>query len=179
MSEKPLIYGLLAEFDDPDRLLAAARRATEHGFTRLDAYTPFPVHGLSEAVGFRRTRLPAIVFLAGLFGGLSGFLMQYYALVISYPVNIAGRPLNSWPMFIPITFEVTVLVAGLTAAGAMLALNGFPMPYHPLFNIPRFSAATTDGFFLCIEARDPKFDRQSTEQFLRELRPKEISEVPH
>jgi hypothetical protein len=178
MTAEPPIFGLMAEFDGPDSLLVAARRAHESGYTKLDAYTPFPVEGLSEAIGFHRTWVPAIVFLCGLLGALTAYLMQYYAAVISYPVNIAGRPLHSWPMFMPITFELTVLFGGLSAALGMLVLNGLPMPYHPLFNVPRFSAVTTDGFFLCIEAEDPKFDREATERFLRELRPKEISEVP-
>jgi hypothetical protein len=171
------IYGLLAEFDTPGDLLAATQRAYEAGYRRMDAYTPFPVAGLAEALGFHRTRLPLLVLLGGLVGGVGGFLMQYWIAAINYPLNIGGRPLNSWPAFIPVTFELTILVAALTGVFGMLALNGLPMPYHPLFNVPRFELATRNRFFLCIEAADPTFDRETTRQFLAGTKAREVFEV--
>jgi hypothetical protein len=173
------IYGLLAEFAGPTELLAAARRAYEAGFRHIDAYSPFPVEGLAEELGFHKTRLPWLVFLGGLIGCVGGFFLQYYAMVIDYPFNVGGRPLNSWPMFIPVTFELTILGAALFAVLGMLALNGLPMPYHPVFHVPRFALASRDRFFLCIEATDPKFDREETARFLAELQPSELTEVPH
>jgi hypothetical protein len=145
----------------------------------MDAYSPFPVEHLAEALGFRHTRLPTLVFLGGLAGGLGGFFMQYWMMVVDYPVNIGGRPLNSWPAWIPVTFETTVLAAALTAVLGMLGLNGLPQPYHPLFHVPRFALASNDRFFLCIEATDPRFDREATRAFLADLHPREISDVPH
>jgi hypothetical protein len=179
MSTQPPIYGLMAEFDDPKALVEAAHQAHAAGYKRMDAYTPFPVHGLSEALGVRHTRLPLLVLLGGIAGGLAGYGLQYWATVIEYPYNIGGRPLHSWPAFIPITFETTVLLAAFAAVFGMLALNGLPQPYHPVFNVPRFELATRTHFFLCIEATDPKFDLEGTRRFLESLSPQEVAEVEH
>jgi hypothetical protein len=178
MTDAPPIYGLLAEFDEPGPLVAAARAAYQGGYRNMDAYTPFPVEHLAEAIGFRTTRLPWLILGGAVVGCLSGFFLQYWVSVSAYPVNIGGRPLNSWPSFIPVTFELTVLVAALTAVFGMLGVNGLPMPYHPLFNVPRFAQASRDRFFLCIEARDPRFDRETTRRFLENQQPREIFEVP-
>ena len=177
MKEKPEIYGLMAEFDNPNTIVTAARRAYEQGYRRMDAYSPFPIEELSHAIGFHRSRLPLVVLIGGIVGGLGGYFLQYWASVIAYPLNIGGRPLHSWPAFIPVTFETTVLIAALSAVLGMLALNGLPTPYHPVFNVKRFALATRDRFFLCIEADDPKFDRVATRRFLESLAPREISEV--
>ncbi len=177
MKTKPDIYGLMAEFDHPEDLLAAAARARDAGFQRMDAYTPFPVHGLEEALGLRHTRLPLVVLIGGIIGGLAGYGLQYYVSVIDYPLNIGGRPYHSWPAFIPVTFETTVLFAAFAAVLGMLALNGLPTPYHPVFNVPRFELASRTHFFLCIEATDPKFDRVETERFLESLNPHGVYEV--
>lgn len=179
METRPPLYGLLAEFENPQDLLIAARRAYEAGYRRMDAYTPFPIDGLAEAIGFHHTRLPLIVLIGGIIGGIGGFLLQYWVSVIAYPLNVGGRPLNSWPAFIPVTFELTILVAALSAVLGMLALNGLPMPYHPVFNVPRFALATRDRFFLCIEATDPQFDREETRRFLERSQPRQVSEVEH
>ncbi len=169
----------MAEFDSATDLVQAAHRAHQAGYRRMDAYSPFPIEELSEAIGFYHTNVPLVVLIGGLLGGLSGFLMQYWISAVNYPENIGGRPLNSWPAFIVVTFEMTILGAALFAVLGMLALNGLPMPYHPVFNVERFAFASKDRFFLCIEARDPKFDRKITEEFLRSLNPREVTEVPH
>jgi hypothetical protein len=176
---RPPIYGMLAEFDDATALVGAVRRAREEGFTRMDAYTPFPVEAVAHELGFHKTQLPLVVLLGGITGCLGGYFLQYYGSAVHYPINIGGRPLHSWPSFIPVTFECTVLLASLAAVLGMLALNGLPMPYHPVFNVPGFALASRDRFFLCVEATDPKFDRQETWKFLWTLAPREVSEVPH
>jgi hypothetical protein len=163
------VYGLMAEFTSGDSLLKATRRAYDEGYRRMDAYSPLPIDGLAEALGFHRTRVPLIVLLGGIVGCVSGFALQYWISAIDYPVNVGGRPYNSWPSFIPVTFELTILFAAFAALLGMLALNGLPMPYHPVFNVPRFAQATRDRFFLCIEATDPKFDREATSRFLEAL----------
>ena len=169
----------MAEFDSPEGLLAAAQRAHDEGYRRMDAYSPFPVEGLSEAIGFHRSGLPLVVLIGGILGGLGGYLMQYYMMVIDYPLNVGGRPLHSAPAFVPVTFELTILVAALAAVLGLLALNGLPMPYHPVFNVPHFEMASRNLFFLCIEAADPQFDHQNTRRFLESLQPLGVSEVAH
>jgi len=179
MKDKPGIYGLMAEFDSPTAIVAATRQAYEAGYRKMDAYTPFPIEELSEAIGFRHSALPLVVLIGGIVGCLGGYALQYWVSVIAYPINIGGRPLHSWPAFIPVTFETTVLAAALSAVLGMLALNGLPMPYHPVFNVKSFAFATRDRFFLCIEATDPRFDRGGTRRFLESLRPLEVSDVEH
>jgi ActD protein len=176
MSQKGL-YGLMAQYDNPDDLLIAARRAYSEGYRRMDAYSPLPVHGLAEAIGFHKRELPLLVLLGGILGGTGGFGFMYWITVIAYPVNVGGRPLNSWPSYIPITFETTVLCAALTAVLGMLALNRLPTPYHPVFNLPSFALASKNRFFLCIEARDARFSLETTRTFLTQTGSKEVSEV--
>jgi hypothetical protein len=173
------IFGLMAEFDSATDLLHAARRAYAEGYRRLDAYSPFPIEEVSEAIGYARSRMPLVVLVGGLLGGIGGYLMQYWIAVLNYPLNIAGRPLNSWPSFIVVTFEMTILGGALFAVFGMLALNRLPMPYHPVFNVERFAFASKDRFFLCIYADDRRFDRAQTEKFLQGLNPKNVAEVPH
>jgi len=171
------LYGLMAEFISAEELLEASKRASEAGYRKMDAYSPFPIEGLAEAIGFHKTKLPIIVFCGGLFGCCGGFFLQWWPNVIGYPLNIGGKPWDSWPAFIPITFELTILCAALSATFGMLALNGLPCPYHPAFNVERFAQASKDRFFLLIEADDPMFDLDRTKQFLNELNPREVSEV--
>ena len=171
------MYGLIAEFDNAEALLAAAHRAFAEGFRKMDAYSPFPVEGLAEALGFHRTRVPLIVLTGGILGCLGGFFLQYWLAVIDYPINVGGRPLNSWPSFIPVTFELTILIAALSAFFGVLALNGLPMPYHPVFNVERFELASRNRFFLLIEAADPRFDSAGTRRFLENIGSHGVYEV--
>jgi hypothetical protein len=171
------IYGVIAEFENPTALVSATRAAREKGYRRLDAYSPFPIEELNEALHLHRNKLPLIVLLGGIVGGTLGYLMQYYVTVIYFPINVAGRPLHSWPSYIVITFEMTILFAALSAVLGLLGLCGLPTPYHPVFNVPRFAHASRNRFFLCIQARDPLFDRQKTSEFLLTLEPREVSEV--
>ena len=171
-------HGLIAEFDTPEALLAAAQQTTAQGYTRAEAYTPFPIDGLADALGYSRTPIAPMTFIAGLLGGFTGFGMCWYANVINYPINIGGRPNNSWPAWIPITFELTVLFAALTAAFGMLYLNGLPRLHHPIFNAPHFDRASHDRFFLCIESTDPQFEPDTVQAFFQTLHPLAIEEVP-
>jgi hypothetical protein len=174
--ERPL-YGLMAEFTEHDQLLDAARRAYTEGYRRMDAFSPFPIDELAEAIGHEYSLVPLITLVGGMMGGLGGYFMQWYAMARLYPINVGGRPHNSWPNFIPITFELTILVASASAFISMLILNRLPQPHHPVFNVPQFRRASIDRFFLCIEVEDPKFERESTERFLASLKPTSIVEV--
>lgn len=176
LQQKPL-HGLMAEFHSPDELMRATHRTYEDGYRRIDAFSPFPIDGLAEALGFRRTEVPALVLGGGIFGAVAGYALQYYCAVISYPLNVGGRPLNSWPAFIPIVFEMAVLCAAVTAVIGMLFLNGLPQPYHPAFNVPRFALASRDRFFLLIDAHDPHFEPARTTEFLSALGAHAVSEV--
>jgi hypothetical protein len=173
------IYGLIAEFREPEDLVHAAEETRNEGYTQLDAFTPFPVDGLAEALGSYGTMVPVIVFLGGLLGAIGGYFLQYYIAVIDYPNNIGGRPLHSWPAFIPVTFECTILAASLFAFFGLLFLNRLPQPYHPIFNAPRFDLASQTRFFLCVKEEDPNFDYQKTWDFLTKLKPQSISEVDY
>ena len=173
----PPLYGIMAEFDNPTALVAAARRTHEAGYRRINGYSPYPIEELDEAIGFTRTTLPLIVLAGGILGGLGGFFMQYWMEVIDYPLNVGGKPFNSWPAFIPITFETTVLCAAFAAVLGMLVLNKLPQPYHPVFNVPNFAMATRDRFFLAIEANDPKFKHDEVIELLKSLNALEVNDV--
>lgn len=171
------LYGLAAEFEGPDEVSAAAEAAHAAGYRAMDAYTPYAVEGLDEKLGMAPTRLGWVVLAAGVVGAVGGFLMQWYANAVFYPLNVGGRPLNSWPNFIVILFELAVLFSAFAAGLFMIGRNGLPRPYHPIFNTPNFRAATRDRFFLCIEARDAKFDLDETRRFLEDQGPVRVSEV--
>jgi hypothetical protein len=173
----PALYGLLAEFRTAEELTAAARAVCGAGYRRVEAYSPHPVEGLADALGFKRTRLPLIVLIGGICGGLAGYALQWWTMVVDYPLNIGGRPLHSWPAFIPVTFELTILGASLAAVLGMLALNGLPRPHHPLFNVPDFSLASQNRFFLCVEATDVKFDPKATTEFFQQLGASKVTVV--
>lgn len=171
-------FGLLAEFGDGEALLRAIRRAREEGYTKMEAYTPLPMHEVWHELG-HESRLPLLVLCGGILGAVTGFGMQYYAAVIHYPINVGGRPLNSWPSFIIVTFEMTILFAALTAVFGMLLLNGLPRPHHPVFDVPQFELASRNRFFLLILAHDPRFELQRAQSFLATLAPLSLAEVPN
>ena len=170
-------YGLLAEFDDPTSLVAAAANARDAGYRCMDAYSPFPIEELHHALGSHQTKLPMIVLIGGLVGCLGGYALQYWASAIAYPLNVGGKPYVSWPMFIPVTFECSILGAALTCVFGMIMLNKLPMPYHPVFNVPRFALASRNRFFLCIEATDRQFDLDRTRAFMETLGSHEVTTV--
>ncbi len=172
------IYGMMAEFDSAQALLDAAHKTYQSGYRKIDAYSPFPIEGLADEIGFHHNSVPLVVLIGGIIGGCTGYLMQWWMSAVDYPLNIGGRPTHSWPSFIVITFEMTILFAGLSAVFGMLALNGLPMPYHPVFNVSRFAMASRDRFFLIVFSSDPKYNAPQTRSFLETLQPRSISEVP-
>src|ERR1700716_1979170 len=174
---KHRLYGVMAQFDTPSALVAAAGETYPAGYRRANGYSPFPIEELSDAIGFKRTTLPLIVLAGGIIGALGGFFMQYWMEVIDYPINVGGKPFNSWPAFIPITFECTVLCAAFAAVFGMLALNKLPQPYHPVFNAPNFALATRDRFFLVVEASDRRFEHDAVVEFMKGLQPKDLIDV--
>jgi hypothetical protein len=174
---KAPMYGLLAEFDDATAVTEAARRVYEAGYRKIDAYSPFPIEELSHAIGFHKNSIAKIVLIGGILGGIGGFSLESFASAVWYPLNVGGRPLISWPSFIPVTFETTVLCAALSAVFGMIIMNGFPQPYHPVFNAPNFQFASHDRFFISIEADDKLFDWAKTKEFLASLGATEVVEV--
>ncbi len=175
MSEN--LYGVMGEFAEPEQLLHAARAAYHAGYRKMDAYSPYAVEGVAEAIGFHRTRVPLVVLLGGVAGAVTAYGMQWYSAVISYPLNVGGRPLHSWPAFVPITFELTILFAAIAGLIGMLAMNGLPRPYHPVFNAPEFKLASQTRFFLCIEANDHVFKAEEVREFFLSLGPVRVLEV--
>jgi hypothetical protein len=171
-------YGLLAEFDSPTDLVKAAEATHAAGYVKIDAYSPLPIEGLAEAIGFHHDLVPLVTLIGAIIGGATGYLMQYWINTMAYPLNIGGKPFHSWPSFIVVTFEMTILFGGLSAVFGMLALNGLPMPYHPVFNVSRFAMASKDRFFLIVFSSDKKYDDVKTREFLESLHPKTLVEVP-
>ncbi|HEX4120886.1 MAG TPA: DUF3341 domain-containing protein [Verrucomicrobiae bacterium] len=171
------LYGLMAEFEEHEQLLEAAKHAYAAGYREMDGFSPFPIEGLAEALGREGSPVPLIALIGGMIGGLGGYFMEWISMGPLYPLNVGGRPHNSWPIFIPVTFELTVLIASLSALTGMLLLNRLPRPHHPVFNVPQFKRASIDRFFLCIETSDEKFERGRTRDFLGGLKPLSVSEV--
>lgn len=171
------IYGVVAQFENDHAVLDAAHKAHAAGFRIMEAYSPVPVHGLDEALGRKRSKLAWLVFAGGTVGCLGGLFMQYWMSHVNYPWNVGGRPTFSWPAFIPVTFELTILLAAFTAVIGMFALNGLPRPHNPIFNTPDFDRSTLDRYFLCIEAKDPKFDEKETTDFLKGLNPEAVNTI--
>jgi ActD protein len=175
--EEKTLYGLMAEFEEHEELLAATRRAYAEGYRRMDAFSPFPVEGLAEALGHEHSAIPLFTLVGAMIGGLGAYFMEWFAMAKLYPINVGGRPLNSWPNFIPVVFELTVLIASVSAFLGVFVLNKLPQPNHPVFNVPEFERASIDRFFLCIEAEDPKFGLAQTRAFLEELKACKVTEV--
>jgi len=175
--EEPVLFGLMAEFEEHEKLLVAARRAYADGYRRMDAYSPFPIDGLAEALGHENSAIPLFTLAGGIVGGLGAYFMEWIAMAKLYPINVGGRPLNSWPNFIPVTFELTILIASVSAFLGVFLLNRLPEPHHPVFNVPEFERASCDRFFLCIEADDPKFELIQTRKFLANLAAVKVVEV--
>lgn len=178
MATREPIYGMMAEFDSAQGLVDAARKTHQAGYRKIDAYSPFPIEGLAEEIGVEHHDVQLVVLIGGIIGGCTGYLMQYWMSAVDYPLNIGGKPYNSWPSFIVITFEMTILFAGISAVLGMLALNGLPAPYHPVFNVSRFSSASKDRFFLIVFSTDQKYDSAQTRNFLEALGSRSIEEVP-
>jgi hypothetical protein len=176
---RPRWYGLLAEFDSSSAVVAAASRLRQEGYRRMDAFSHIPIEGLAEALGFRCSRVPLIALCGGLAGGIGGYALQYWISAVNYPLNVGGRPQHSWPAFVPVTFELAILGAALAAVLGMLALNGLPRPYHPVFHVPRFALASRDRYFLCVESIDPVFDSARTRSLLEALSARAVYEVPY
>ena len=178
LSELSGVHGVMAEFLTPEELIRAGKRAYAEGYRRMDAYTPMPVEGLAEAIGFKKNRVALAVLIGGSFGAIGGFTLLEWIACIAYPHNVGGRPLNSWPSWIPITFESMILCSAITSLLCVLLMNGLPHPYHSVFNVPEFARASKDRFFLCIESSDPKFRTEEVLDFLRGLGGSEVSIVP-
>ena len=178
MAKRDPIYGIMAEFDSAQALIDAAKKTHEAGYKKIDAYSPFPIEGLAEEIGFHFDEIPLTVLIGGIIGGCTGYLMQYWMAAVDYPLNIGGKPPHSWPAFIVITFEMTILFAGISAVLGMLAFNGLPMPYHPVFNVPRFAFASKDRFFLIVFSSDEKYHTVETRRWLESFNPRSVSEVP-
>ena len=178
-AKRPAIHGILAEFLTPDAVVGAAERVRAAGYTKVDGYSPYPMEELAHALGLRRSLMPRLVLGGGLAGLLGGYGLVYWTSVIDYPLNIGGRPFHAWPSFIIPTFETTILLAAVTAVFGMLALNGLPRPYHPVFNVKAFEGASQDRFFLCVESEDPRFDQEETRHFLETLGASAVTEVEH
>src|SRR5499427_10000959 len=170
------IYGLMAEFETPTELVEAAKGAYAAGYRKMDAYTPYPLEEAAEAIGSHHNRVPLVVLVGAMLGMIGGYSLEYWVSVLAYPINVGGKPFHSWPAFIPVTFECTVLGAAISAFIGMLAMNGLPLPYHPVFNSPNFTSASKDKLFLCIEAADPQFDLTKTRQFLEQTNPRIVTE---
>jgi hypothetical protein len=177
-SSTPTVYGLLAEFETSDQMVDATKKASAAGYTRMDCFSPYPIGEAADALGFRKSEMGATMFIGGLMGATAGFFMQYLLGAYEYPINVGGRPFLSWPSFVPITFEMLVLTAALSGLFGLIAVCGLPQPYHPLFNVPAFDRASSDRFFLCIEAVDPRYDAVATRDFLASLQPLSLAEVP-
>lgn len=175
--EEPALFGLMAEFEEHEALLKAARQAYGEGYRRMDAYSPFPVEGLAEALGHEASPIPLFTLAGGIIGGLGAYFMEWIAMAKLYPLNVGGRPMNSWPNFIPVTFELTVLIASASAFIGVFLMCRLPHPHHPVFNVPEFERASSERFFLCIEADDPKFELSETRKFLENLKAVKVTKV--